>query len=64
MRFFDISVERNGRESSFPDKHSRYSTKLEVNALLNMTTMLNTLDSFLQDTCSYFLHRVPLKTMP
>ena len=42
-RFFDNSVERREGRAVSLVKHPSYSTKLEVNALLNMTTILDRL---------------------
>ena len=45
-RFFDNSVERREGRAVSLVKHPSYSTKLEVNALLNMTTILDRLKGF------------------
>ena len=45
-RFFDNSVERREGRAVSLVKYPSYSTKLEVNAFLNMTTILDRLKGF------------------
>ena len=46
MRFFDNSVKRREGRAVSLVKHPSYSTKLEVNALLNMKAILDRLKGF------------------